>query len=93
MKGKLENKKGILEIRTGRIFKIIFISIILFALSGIITAIMENKLDIIFHLIMTIIVVRFIFMELAFRHISKRVIKKLTEIIGIKKLKTTLFKN
>ena len=93
LKGKLENEKGTLKIRTGRIFKIIFIAIVLFALSGIITAIIQNKLKVIFHLVMTILVMRFIFLELGFRVISKSGITKLTEIIGIKKLKKTLHNN
>ena len=84
--GKLENKKGTLEIRTGNIFKIIFIVIFIFALSGIITAIIQNKLELIFHLVMTILVMRFVFLELGFRLVSKSGIQKLTEIIGIKKL-------
>ncbi|WP_058105648.1 hypothetical protein [Maribacter dokdonensis] len=86
LKGKLENKKGTLEIRTGRIFKIIFIAILLFALSGIITAIIQKEFEVIFHLIMTVLVMRYIFMELGFRIISKSGINKLTEIIGINKL-------
>ena len=86
LKGKLENKKGTLEIRTGRILKIIFIAILLFALSGIITAIIQKEFEVIFHLIMTVLVMRYIFMELGFRIISKSGINKLTEIIGINKL-------
>ncbi|NQY29895.1 MAG: hypothetical protein HRT69_10525 [Flavobacteriaceae bacterium] len=86
LKGKLENKKGKLEIRTGRIFKIIFIAIVLFAFSGIISAIIQNELEVIFHLVMTVLVMRYIFLEIGFRIISKRGINKLTEIIGIKKM-------
>jgi len=93
LKGKLENEKGTLKIQTGRIFKIIFVAIVLFALSGIVTAIIQNKLEVIFHLVMTILVMRFIFLELGFRIISKSGINKLTEIIGIKELKKTLHNN
>lgn len=93
LKGKLENEKGTLKIRTGRIFRIIFVAIVLFALSGIVTAIIQNKLEVIFHLVMTILVMRFIFLELGFRIISKSGINKLTEIIGIKELKKTLHNN
>jgi hypothetical protein len=77
-----------LEIRTGRAIKIIFIAITLFAVSGIITAIFRTDLELIFHLIMTILVIRFIFLELGFRFVSKKGINKLTEIIGIKTLNT-----
>ncbi|MFD0992163.1 hypothetical protein [Tenacibaculum geojense] len=93
LKGKLKNEKGTLKIRTGRIFKIIFVAIVLFALSGIVTAIVQNKLELIFHLVMTILVMRFIFLELGFRIISNSGINKLTEIIGIKELKKTLHNN
>jgi len=89
LNGKLENGKGTLKIRTGRIIKIIFIAIVLFAISGIIIAIFRNDLELIFHLGMTILVMRFI-MELGFRFVSKNGINKLTEIIGINKLNKTL---
>ncbi|WP_459209153.1 hypothetical protein [Aquimarina rhabdastrellae] len=87
LKGKLKNKKGILKIKTGRIFKVLFITIVLFVISGIITAIIQNKLEVIFPLVMTILVMRFIFLEIGFRVISKSGINKLTEIIGITELK------
>ncbi|MDG4716682.1 hypothetical protein [Winogradskyella marincola] len=93
LKGKLKNEKGTLKIRTGRIFKIIFVTIVLFTLSGIVTAIVQNKLELIFHLVMTILIMRFIFLELGFRIISNIGINKLTEIIGIKELKKTLHNN
>ena len=87
LKGNLNNRKGIIEIRTSKIFKIIFLSMVLLAISGIITAIIQNKLNVIFPLFMTILVMRFIFLEFGFRIISKSGINKLTEIIGIKELK------
>jgi hypothetical protein len=89
LNGKLENGKGTLKIRTGKIIKIIFIAIVLFALSGIITAIFRTDFELIFHLVMTILVMRFI-MELGFRFVSKNGMNKLTEIIGINKLHKTL---
>ena len=87
LKGKLENGKGTLKIRTGKIIKIIFIAIILFALSGIITAIFRTNFELIFHLVMTILVMRYIFIELGFRLTSKIGINKLSKIIGIKNIK------
>ena len=87
LKGKLENeKKGILKIRTSRIMKIIFVAILLFTVSGIIMAIIQTEWELIFHNVMTILVMRYIFLELGFRIVSKIGIKNLTEIIGIKKL-------
>ena len=46
LKGKLENGKGTLKIRTSRIMKIIFVAIVLFAFSGIITAIIRTEFEI-----------------------------------------------
>jgi hypothetical protein len=85
IEGKLDKKKGILKLSISTTVKFIFIFFVLFAFSGIITAIVQNELEIIFDLIMTILVMRFIFLELAFRYVSKRGITKLTETIGIKK--------
>ena len=86
LNGKLENERGALQIRTGKIIKIIFIAIVLFAISGIITAIFRTDFELMFHLVMTILVMRLI-MELGFRFATKSGINKLTEIIGIKELK------
>lgn len=85
LNGKLDNKEGRLKIRTGKIIKITFVAIILFCLSGIIVSIVENKLYVIFDMVMTILVMRFIFLELGFRLASKSILNKLTEVIGIKK--------
>jgi hypothetical protein len=82
--GKLDNRKGRLKIRTSKIFKIIFVAIVLFSLSGIIVAIIQNKLEVIFKVVLIIPVMRFFFLELGFRIASKCALNKLTEIIGIK---------
>ncbi len=86
LNGKLENRNGTLEIRTGKIFKIIFVAIVLFGLSGVIVSIIQNKLELILNFVMTILVMRFVFLELGFRLVSKNALNKLTEIIGIKKI-------
>ena len=64
LNGKLENKEGRLKIRTGIILNIIFLTMVLFCLSGIILAIAENKLNLIFNIVMYILVMRFVFLEL-----------------------------
>lgn len=90
LKGKLENKKGTLEIRTGKIFKIGFLLIILSNIIVLITVMNQNKVTIIFYIIMSFLSVfsmRFIFLEFGFKYISKKAIIKLTEIIGIKEIK------
>jgi len=86
-KGKFENKNGILEIRTSRTVKIIFVSIIIFILSGIIISIFQNKLTTIPYAVLNILVFKFIFMDLGFKLVSKFGIKKLNEIIDIKEIK------
>ena len=83
--GKLDNRKGRLKIRISKILKIIFVAIVLFSLSGIIVAIIQNKMDLIFKLVMTILIMRFFFLELGFRIASNCIINRLTKIIGIKK--------
>ena len=83
LNGKLENKKGILKIRTSKRLKIIFTIYILFIICGIITAIIQNDLKTILGLITNILFMRYILLELGFRIASKSGIKKLTEIIGI----------
>ena len=83
LNGKLENKKGVLKIRTSKRLKIIFTIYILFIICGIITAIIQNDLKTILGLITNILFMRYILLELGFRIASKRGIKKLTEIIGI----------
>lgn len=85
LSGKLENGKGNIEIRTGKIFKIIFVAIALFIFSGIIASIIQNKLELIFQLAISILIVRFVFLELVFRIVSRIALTKLTQIIGIKK--------
>ena len=83
--GKLDNRNGILKIRTTKAFKIIFVGIVLFSLSGIIVAISQNKFELIFKILVIIPIMRFLFLELGFRIASKYTLNKLTEIIGNKK--------
>lgn len=85
LNGKLDSRKGRLKIQTGKIFKIIFVAMALFCLSGIIVAIVQNKLELIFKIVVTILVMRFIFLEFGFRLASKYILNELTEVIGIKK--------
>lgn len=86
LNGKLDNIEGRLKIRTGKILKIIFSAMVLFCVSGIIVAIAENKLNLIFDIVMYILVMRFVFLEIGFRLASKCILNKLTEVIGIKKI-------
>ena len=83
--GILENKTGTIEIRTSQTFKIIFVAIALFAFSGIAIAIIQNKTESIAPLVISILLLRFVFLELVFHLVSKSILFKLTHHIGIKK--------
>jgi len=55
-------------------------------MSGIIVSIIQNKLQLIFHIIINILIIRFIFLELGFRIVSKFALNELTKVIGIKRI-------
>lgn len=86
LNGKLDSGKLVLKITTGKILKIIFVAVVLFILSGIIISIIQNKFELIFKFVVTIVIIRFVFLEFGFRIVSKKALIKLTEIIGIKKI-------
>ena len=91
LEGKVESYNGTLEIRIHKAFRVMLSLIFLFPLIGFLIALFTKEKEIIISLIiptlMAIAVFRFIFTELAFRIISKSGLNKLTEIIGITKLK------
>lgn len=88
LNGEFKNEnKGVIKIRTGKILKLIFSAIAIYIILRIISAIIRNQFELIAHFIITILVMRFIFLELGFRFASKNIMKKLTEIIGIKNSK------
>src|SRR5690606_2208846 len=91
LNGKLESKHGTLEITIHKAFRVMLSLIFLFPIIGFLIAIFTQEKEIIVSLIiptlMSLVVFRFIFTELAFRIISSYGLKKLTEIIGITKLK------
>ena len=93
LKGKLENESGILETQVSKLFKVIFGGIVLFCLSGILISIIQNKLEILIPLVMTILIFRFVFIELGYRLVSKRGINKLAQILGIATLRKTRHNN
>jgi hypothetical protein len=85
LRGKIENKTGTVEIRISLTFKIIFLAIALFAFSGIIAAMIQNKTEAIAPLVIAILLTRFVFIQFIFYRVSKRAQQKLTALIGIKK--------
>lgn len=82
--GYLKENKGSLKVRTSRFIKIIFIIIVIFSLSGIIMATLQNELKTSFHILLSLLTIRFIILELSFQIISKLGIEKLTKTISIK---------
>ncbi len=91
LEGKVESYNGTLEIRIHKAFRVMLSLIFLFPIIGFLIALFTKEKEIIISLIiptlMAIVVFRFVFTELAFRIISKNGLNKLTEIIGITKLK------
>ncbi|MFD2824537.1 hypothetical protein ACFS5M_12715 [Lacinutrix iliipiscaria] len=91
LEGTLKSKKGTLEIRIHKAFRIMLSLIYLFPIIGFTIALFTKEKEIIISLIfptlMALVVFRFVFTELAFRIISRNGLKRLTEIIGITKLK------
>lgn len=84
--GELQDSLGTLEIRIHNAFKVMFIILMLlpiigFGITGILDGIVTSMIPL---MIMGIVFVRFVFMELSFRFISKTGLNKLEKIIGIK---------
>ncbi|KAA1239368.1 hypothetical protein [Aquimarina sp. RZ0] len=94
LNGKFEGKIGEIEVRIHKAFKVMFSILMLMPIFGfgimVLTNGIEKSLGIIIPMAVGIIFVRFLFIELSFRFISKTGLKKLTNIMGIIKLKKTL---
>ncbi len=91
LEGKLKSQNGILEIRIHKAFRVMLSIVYLFPLIGFLIALFTKGKKIILSLIvptlMSLIVFRFIFTEIAFRLMLKSGLNKLAGVIGIKKLK------
>ncbi len=87
--GKFNNNKGTIQIQITNTLKIIVILLIFSALLGVITSIIYNKPLEILYSILSILTTKFIFLDLGFRYFSKIGLKKLTEIVEVKEIKTT----
>ncbi|NHN24770.1 hypothetical protein FIA58_003690 [Flavobacterium jejuense] len=85
LKGKLENQKAFVQIHTSKVIKIGFVVMIVISISAMLTAIIHNRWEDILKYILAVLVLKFIFIELGFRIVSQKGIKRLTEIIGINK--------
>jgi len=89
--GTLESKSGNLEIRIHRAFRIMLLIIYSFPIIGFTIALLTKEKDLIISLIlptlMSLIIFRFVFTELAFRFISNEGLKKLINVMEITNLK------
>jgi hypothetical protein len=89
--GDFQDSFGTVEIRINSAFKILFSILILMPIIGFVIAIatqgIEKSIGFIVPVIMLILFIRFVFLELSFRFISKTGLKKLTRIIGLKEVK------
>ncbi|MRX41380.1 hypothetical protein GJU43_19005 [Flavobacterium sp. LC2016-23] len=97
LSGKLESKKGSVEIRINKAFRVMLSIVFLFPIVGFIVSFFihetEVSISLIIPTLMSVVVFRFILTEIAFRIISRNGLKKLTEIIGITKLKISKAQN
>jgi hypothetical protein len=97
LSGKLESKKGYVEIRINKAFRVMLSIVFLFPIVGFIVSFFIHETEVLISLIiptlMSVVVFRFILTEIAFRIISRNGLKKLTEIIGITKLKISKAQN
>jgi hypothetical protein len=85
--GQLDEKNGTLEIGINKTFKIILFAIFLFPIFGFLTSLFKNgfknSVELLLPTIFFILILRFVFIELGFRIISKIGVNKLSKIIGI----------
>jgi len=90
--GDLQDSIGIVEIQMHNAFKVMFSILILMPIIGLGIAVFTNGIKIsigmFIPMIMGILFVRFVFMELSFRLVSKTGLNKLEKIIGIKMAST-----
>ncbi len=88
--GKFDGKNGEIEVRIHKAFKIMFSILMLMPIIGFgivfLTTEIEKSIGIIFPMIMGILFVRFVFMELSFRIVSRTGINKLSKILRIETL-------
>lgn len=88
--GKLENKKNVLSVHISKKAQIIFFILLMFPVLGFIISLFqngfENSTKLIAPTILTILIFRFVFIEISFRIISNIGLKKLKKIIYAKQI-------
>ncbi|HQV36164.1 MAG: hypothetical protein KA215_07695 [Flavobacterium sp.] len=89
--GKIENKTGEVKIEINKPFRILFSFILCFPLIGIALAIVVGREEIPlllpFIAILQTLMIRFLFIEIAFRILSKRSLHKLRDVLDLETLK------
>ncbi len=86
--GQLENEKGEVHVEINKAFRILLSIFLCFPILGFIIQTVKNKFSTIFVLvlILQILMIRFVFIELAFKIFSKQSLNKLINILDIDKL-------
>jgi len=86
--GELQDSFGNLEIRIHKAFKVMFSILMLMPIASFVLAVItngiQNSIEILIPMFMGILFVRFVFIELSFRFISKTGLNKLNRVIGLK---------
>jgi|SRR5690625_5118387 len=86
--GELQDSIGNLEVRIHKAFKVMFSALMLMPIAGFVIAVItngiQNLVGILVPMFIGILFVRFVFMELSFRFVSKTGLNKLNRIIGLK---------
>ncbi|MDO5971280.1 hypothetical protein Q4Q35_15840 [Flavivirga aquimarina] len=83
LKGKLENKNGILKIQISKIYKLLSGILVLFVISGFVISLIRSEFETSLKIILFILAFRFVFIEVWFRVNSKNSMNELTKVIGI----------
>lgn len=88
--GNFQDSIGEIEIRIHKAFKVMFSILMLMPIIGFVIIIptqrIEGSIATVIPMTLTILFIRFVFIELSFRSISKAGLKKLISVIGIKEL-------
>ncbi|WP_443937901.1 hypothetical protein [Pedobacter sp. MW01-1-1] len=90
LEGKVDNQNGQLNISINKVFQILLSIILCFPIALLITDLIAQKGRFSIMTLITVIIIfvsiRFIFIELAFRQLSKNSIKRLSDILDIESI-------
>ncbi|MFC5196419.1 hypothetical protein ACFPH8_13850 [Bizionia hallyeonensis] len=83
VKGKIENKNGMLEIQISKIYKLLLRILVLFLISGFVISLIRGEFETSLKIILLILGYRLLIIEFWFRMNSKKSMNELTKVIGI----------